>query len=154
MKASALCPGLRPQLMAHRSIHSKLPPLPRTKAKIYTSQIWKSTSPQTVSCERPITIRAPVKYLTPSIARGQTSPLPMAEGTVLLVVMVGLISGEFSRDLTSINQGVGKSTLLRHIAMREVPIPPHITILFVEQEVEIFVLPLATRLYDLLDRWR
>ncbi|OCH88972.1 hypothetical protein OBBRIDRAFT_757229 [Obba rivulosa] len=31
--------------------------------------------------------------------------------------------------------GVGKSTLLRHIALREVPIPPHITILFVEQEV-------------------
>lgn len=31
--------------------------------------------------------------------------------------------------------GIGKSTLLRHIAMREVPIPPHITILFVEQEV-------------------
>lgn len=31
--------------------------------------------------------------------------------------------------------GVGKSTLLRHIAMREVPIPSHITILFVEQEV-------------------
>ena len=33
--------------------------------------------------------------------------------------------------------GVGKSTLLRHIAMREVPIPSHITILFVEQEVSI-----------------
>ena len=32
--------------------------------------------------------------------------------------------------------GVGKSTLLRHIAMREVPIPSHITILFVEQEVQ------------------
>ncbi|KAJ7585676.1 P-loop containing nucleoside triphosphate hydrolase protein [Mycena floridula] len=31
--------------------------------------------------------------------------------------------------------GIGKSTLLRHIAMREVPIPPHISILFVEQEV-------------------
>jgi hypothetical protein len=31
--------------------------------------------------------------------------------------------------------GVGKSTLLRHIAMREVLIPAHITILFVEQEV-------------------
>ncbi|EAU92935.2 ATP-dependent transporter [Coprinopsis cinerea okayama7 len=31
--------------------------------------------------------------------------------------------------------GIGKSTLLRHIAMREVPIPPHITILFVEQEI-------------------
>lgn len=31
--------------------------------------------------------------------------------------------------------GIGKSTLLRHIAMREVPIPAHITILFVEQEV-------------------
>jgi ATP-binding cassette subfamily F protein 3 len=34
--------------------------------------------------------------------------------------------------------GVGKSTLLRHIAMREVPIPPHISILFVEQEVSNF----------------
>lgn len=34
--------------------------------------------------------------------------------------------------------GVGKSTLLRHIAMREVPIPAHITILFVEQEVSKF----------------
>ena len=31
--------------------------------------------------------------------------------------------------------GVGKSTLLRHIAIREVPVPAHITILFVEQEV-------------------
>ncbi|KAG1889194.1 P-loop containing nucleoside triphosphate hydrolase protein [Suillus subluteus] len=31
--------------------------------------------------------------------------------------------------------GVGKSTLLKHIAMREVPIPAHITILFVEQEI-------------------
>ncbi|KAH6917162.1 ATP-dependent transporter [Coprinopsis sp. MPI-PUGE-AT-0042] len=31
--------------------------------------------------------------------------------------------------------GVGKSTLLRHIAMREVPIPAYITILFVEQEI-------------------
>lgn len=32
-------------------------------------------------------------------------------------------------------KGVGKSTLLRHIALREVPVPSHITILFVEQEV-------------------
>ncbi|KAI0825394.1 P-loop containing nucleoside triphosphate hydrolase protein [Trametes gibbosa] len=31
--------------------------------------------------------------------------------------------------------GVGKSTLLRHIALRDVPIPAHITILFVEQEI-------------------
>ncbi|KIK04300.1 hypothetical protein K443DRAFT_676057 [Laccaria amethystina LaAM-08-1] len=31
--------------------------------------------------------------------------------------------------------GIGKSTLLRHIAMREVPVPAHITILFVEQEI-------------------
>ncbi|CAE6441061.1 unnamed protein product [Rhizoctonia solani] len=31
--------------------------------------------------------------------------------------------------------GVGKSTLLRHIALREVPVPAHITILFVEQEI-------------------
>lgn len=34
--------------------------------------------------------------------------------------------------------GVGKSTLLRHIALREVPVPSHITILFVEQEVDHF----------------
>lgn len=36
--------------------------------------------------------------------------------------------------------GVGKSTLLRHIAMREVPIPAYITILFVEQEVSTIAL--------------
>jgi len=36
---------------------------------------------------------------------------------------------------TSLRNGVGKSTLLRHIALREVPIPAHITILFVEQEI-------------------
>jgi hypothetical protein len=40
--------------------------------------------------------------------------------------------------------GVGKSTLLRHIAMREVPIPAHITILFVEQEVRVFPLAKAS----------
>jgi ATP-binding cassette subfamily F protein 3 len=39
---------------------------------------------------------------------------------------------------TDLFPGVGKSTLLRHIAMREVPIPAHITILFVEQEVRFF----------------
>ncbi|KAL1406372.1 hypothetical protein Q8F55_008071 [Vanrija albida] len=31
--------------------------------------------------------------------------------------------------------GVGKSTLLRHLALREVPIPTHISILYVEQEI-------------------
>ncbi|KIO23186.1 hypothetical protein M407DRAFT_215302 [Tulasnella calospora MUT 4182] len=31
--------------------------------------------------------------------------------------------------------GVGKSTLLRHIALRELAVPSHITILFVEQEI-------------------
>ncbi|KZO99778.1 hypothetical protein CALVIDRAFT_534204 [Calocera viscosa TUFC12733] len=31
--------------------------------------------------------------------------------------------------------GVGKSTLLRHIALRDIAIPKHITILFVEQEI-------------------
>lgn len=36
---------------------------------------------------------------------------------------------------TSHRNGVGKSTLLRHIALREIPIPAHITILFVEQEI-------------------
>lgn len=41
----------------------------------------------------------------------------------------------YQPHLTGSRNGVGKSTLLRHIAMREVPIPAHITILFVEQEV-------------------
>ena len=31
--------------------------------------------------------------------------------------------------------GVGKSTLLRNIALREVPIPTHISVLYVEQEI-------------------
>ncbi|ORX33245.1 P-loop containing nucleoside triphosphate hydrolase protein [Kockovaella imperatae] len=31
--------------------------------------------------------------------------------------------------------GVGKSTLLRHMALREVPIPTHISVLYVEQEI-------------------
>lgn len=35
------------------------------------------------------------------------------------------------------HNGVGKSTLLRALARRELPIPPHITILHVEQEVGI-----------------
>ena len=77
------------------------------------------------------------KTLNAAEAREQISPLPMAEGTASLAEMVSSISGDASRKLTSINEGVGKSTLLRHIAMREVPIPPHITILFVEQEVKI-----------------
>jgi hypothetical protein len=32
--------------------------------------------------------------------------------------------------------GLGRLDFLRHIAMREVPVPPHITILFVEQELK------------------
>ncbi|WWC66737.1 uncharacterized protein I206_100642 [Kwoniella pini CBS 10737] len=31
--------------------------------------------------------------------------------------------------------GIGKSTLLRHLALREVPIPMHISVLYVEQEI-------------------
>lgn len=31
--------------------------------------------------------------------------------------------------------GIGKSTLLRHMALREIPIPNHVSILYVEQEV-------------------
>jgi hypothetical protein len=154
MKVSPPCSDLRLQLMTHRSIRSKLLLPLRTKAKTYTSQIWKSTSPQIVSCEWPIVVRAPVRCLVLLIARGQTSLLPTAEGTVSLVVTASLISGEFSHNLTSINQGVGKSTLLRHIALREVPIPPHITILFVEQEVKTVVLASAIHLHDLPDRWR
>lgn len=85
----------------------------------------------------------------------QTSPLLMAEGTASSAVTVSLTSsGGFSRSLTSVNQGVGKSTLLRHIAMREVPIPPHITILFVEQEVGLIVPSPTVCSHDLPDRWR
>lgn len=39
--------------------------------------------------------------------------------------------------------GVGKSTLLRHIALRELAVPSHITILFVEQEVGHFLRPIS-----------
>ena len=79
----------------------------------------------------------------------------MAEGTASSVVTVSLTSTrEFSHNPTPINQGVGKSTLLRHIAMREVPIPPHITILFVEQEVGLVVLTPTICSHDLPDRRR
>ena len=58
----------------------------------------------------------------------------MEDDMVSLVVMVRrLLSVRL--NLAERALGVGKSTLLRHIAMREVPIPAHITILFVEQEV-------------------
>ena len=61
-----------------------------------------------------------------------------------LLEMIGLTISRAGASLTLAHgrrygligrNGVGKSTLLRHIAMREVPIPAHITILFVEQEV-------------------
>ena len=77
----------------------------------------------------------------------------MAEDMASSVETAGFISGEASRKLTSINEGVGKSTLLRHIAMREVPIPPHITILFVEQEVKHIYPAIAVYSYDPPDRW-
>lgn len=157
MKASELCSGLHPllilRLTVFRSIRSRLPPPPRTKAKTYTSQIWKSTSPQTVSCEWTWLLFAPDEKFNLPIVREQTSLLPMVGGTVSSVVTVSLISGGFLCNFTSVNLGVGKSTLLRHIAMREVPIPPHITILFVEQEVRITSLVSAARLHDLSDRW-
>ena len=38
--------------------------------------------------------------------------------------------------------------------MREVPVPPHITILFVEQEVKFTTSSPATRLHGLADCWR
>jgi len=78
----------------------------------------------------------------------------MVEGMASSVVTASLISAEFSPNLTSINQGVGKSTLLRHIAMREVPIPPYITILFVEQEVNIISFAPAISSRDFVDRRR
>jgi ATP-binding cassette subfamily F protein 3 len=71
-----------------------------------------------------------------------------------LVEMASFISVFVSRKLTSVNEGVGKSTLLRHIAMREVPIPAYITILFVEQEVKITRPSLVTHSRDPPDCWR
>ena len=44
------------------------------------------------------------------------------------------------------NNGVGKSTLLRALSRRELPIPPHISILHVEQEVSRSAATLQTRL--------
>lgn len=44
----------------------------------------------------------------------------------------------FVNSICLIHVSLGKSTLLRHIAMREVPIPTNISILFVEQEVGSF----------------
>ena len=59
-----------------------------------------------------------------------------------MAVVMGLLAGmvkDICYDLLLYSRriilGIGKSTLLRHIAMREVPVPAHITILFVEQEV-------------------
>ena len=51
MKARAPQSGPHLRLMTLRSTRSKLLLLLRTKAKMYTSQIWKSTLPQIVSCE-------------------------------------------------------------------------------------------------------
>lgn len=95
----------------------------------------------------------PYDPLNRTAAREQTSPSHMVEDTALLVEMASSISGELPHNLTSINEGVGKSTLLRHIAMREVPIPPHITILFVEQEVGTIRLAPVIRSRDPLDYW-
>ena len=57
------------------------------------------------------------------------SYLPLTSSGASLTLAYGRRYGIIGRN------GVGKSTLLRHIAMRDVPIPPHITILFVEQEI-------------------
>lgn len=51
--------------------------------------------------------------------------------------------------------GIGKSTLLRALSRREIAIPPHISILHVEQEVSLY--PALFRLHQLMylvDYWR
>lgn len=65
----------------------------------------------------------------------QPSRLRMVADTALLVVTVSTPPLPAACLADNIPLGVGKSTLLRHIALREVPIPAHISILFVEQEV-------------------
>lgn len=67
-----------------------------------------------------------------------THPVFLYRSGASLTLVYGRRYGIIGRN------GVGKSTLLRHIALRDVPVPAHITILFVEQEVlaSLFTQPL------------
>lgn len=71
------------------------------------------------SCESLVIVRFPVEI------RILTAPSAGATLTMSTGRRYGLIG----------RNGVGKSTLLRHIALREVPIPTHISVLYVEQEI-------------------
>jgi ATP-binding cassette, subfamily F, member 3 len=89
----------------------------RAKVKIFTFRPLMSALVPIESCV-PILLNVKFPYFLSAFRTGAS--LTLASGR-----RYGLIG----------RNGVGKSTLLRHIAAREVPIPAHITILFVEQEV-------------------
>jgi ATP-binding cassette subfamily F protein 3 len=78
--------------------------------------------------------------LTESLGLERPSRLHMVVDMVLLVatVTISLCPSNANPSHKVHLKGVGKSTLLRQISMREVPIPAHITILFVEQEVRTY----------------
>jgi ATP-binding cassette, subfamily F, member 3 len=111
-------------------------PMPRIKARISTSPLLMSTLLLTVSCAR-VGLKKIFFRLLTLFAFSSGASLTLAHGR-----RYGLIGRNGASEMCSYHYfflisgiGVGKSTLLRHIAMREVPIPSHITILFVEQEV-------------------
>ncbi|KIJ60082.1 hypothetical protein HYDPIDRAFT_161305 [Hydnomerulius pinastri MD-312] len=68
-------------------------------------------------------------------ARNSARPKLMKLDKVVDLSTAGAMSNTIGLGEGVDLESVGKSTLLRHIAMREVPIPAHITILFVEQEI-------------------
>lgn len=90
--------------------------MPKAKVKMYIFNLSTSTSAQIVSCKFH---QYPHKIQLHCFLSRSGATLTLAYGR-----RYGLIG----------RNGVGKSTLLRNIALRQVPIPAHITILFVEQE--------------------
>jgi hypothetical protein len=128
--------------MLHMIVHSRplrstlwrQLPHQKTKARTFISPISKSTLPQIVYCMSYILSIDKFAYFG-SLSSGANLTLSYGR-RYGLIGRNGTSSYLCTRvPFCSWYTGVGKSTLLRHIAMREVPIPPHITILFVEQEV-------------------
>ena len=129
--------------MTVRSIHWMSAMLRRTRAKISISLPLTLISVQIVSCMPSFLVQCPTLLNLHRYSSGAT--LTLAHGR--RYGLIGRNGIEFLLWFCTyalayyLYAGVGKSTLLRHIAMREVPIPAHITILFVEQEVPIHLWP-------------